>query len=1056
MSEIPAFVPWTRPSNIQPSEDQAKTSNQPVNLVPISKLIMNVRKHFSYNELNDFIESLNRIDTNMKKCEFTPLQLYALHINSTGIDMSGQKNSSVYRPNTHIRKNDFFGPWNFNYLLNLISIDYETNDNNKIFPDLWCTEIGLTKITVIIHNTTIDRSDENENNTTTTGSQTKKEQRTLLDFLIAICRQNQYDDKTAYVWKDALNNEHILTIEHLNNITDKNWDRLTSIPNFVRQMIQDYKQLNQFNDSSQKTLVDPYKTSKARLLADIHCVRRYIYSTIGQLEQLSYLDPIAVDLAIDEVRRTYDDDSDVLINIQNYLHTFCLKKFSEDLATQEQKRIELQTELSLLKQNYQKFSNDRDQNKNELNRLEIEVRHFENKYQEILKNEKQVLQEIEKRKMCGQKELNTNPGGNWKKYLDEAEQIQTSYNKDKKTIGDELAKKRTMSLVAREKYCIINSLCSNAEEKINDLIQYTKLNFDDVRGKLLVKFGRGLLLFGPPGTGKSEILKLASVLAGFTIITPPLSAGELNRPLVGETERLLVDIMSRANTIPYLICALIIDEIDGLVPKRDNNAHQGKVDGISVLLSHIEGVKNIPNLILLGATNRKTMMDEAFLRRMQTKVFVGRPSPRIREKMFEPLVYKDPKIFNKKCMEFLVRISTNFSGAALVALKSAILVSIDRRLTIDEDTLSHIAERVALEYNFYFGSNTLPEIWRKNKAFFDGAFPTKYSLVIPDDMGLPSGRVLIDLHERKRFLELQNRESFTMEQDLNDNEIDFVSIMPRLVHGCNSRNIDTLQIIDHSFLSKQNAFDEKTIFELLNATFDECKHYNRWMIIFHVDSLIILQKNESQFSSSTTIQNLQMYQFIKENSLMTLIEPKKSGDLGGPREQWIVLVVKNPELKSLLIDDIGFKQTKAQQVQEETEKIKQKDDEQERKCPKCLKNYIPAKVNYGSCHYHDGFVWDSQNNVRMTGTKAQELTIRAALRKKSNQINNNQDEPKLIWVCCLRMYGDRECQTGICGIPDELKDIDFGNKDPVELVQEHFLRNKEALQTLQNFTKNIV
>ncbi|CAF4773385.1 unnamed protein product, partial [Rotaria sp. Silwood2] len=94
--------------------------------------------------------------------------------------------------------------------------------------------------------------------------------------------------------------------------------------------------------------------------------------------------------------------------------------------------------------------------------------------------------------------------------------------------------------------------------------------------------------------------------------------------------------MYRSNTIPYLICAMTIDEIDGLVPKRTNNAQQSKVDGISVLLSHIEGVKNIPNLIVLGATNRRNMMDEAFLRRMQAKCFVGRPSPQIRKKMLEP------------------------------------------------------------------------------------------------------------------------------------------------------------------------------------------------------------------------------------------------------------------------------------------------------------------------------------------------------------------------------------------------------------------------------------
>lgn len=152
------------------------------------------------------------------------------------------------------------------------------------------------------------------------------------------------------------------------------------------------------------------------------------------------------------------------------------------------------------------------------------------------------------------------------------------------------------------------------------------------------------------------------------MITQPLAAGELNRPYVGETERLLVDIMSRARDIPYLICAMTIDEIDGLVPKRDNNAQQGKVDGISVLLSHIEGVKDIPNLIVFGATNRRNMMDEAFLRRMQAKVFVGRPSPAVRSNMLTPLVCKNSRVFTSKRLEDLVKITTNFSGAAISAL----------------------------------------------------------------------------------------------------------------------------------------------------------------------------------------------------------------------------------------------------------------------------------------------------------------------------------------------------------------------------------------------------
>ncbi|CAF3436371.1 unnamed protein product, partial [Rotaria sp. Silwood2] len=193
-----------------------------------------------------------------------------------------------------------------------------------------------------------------------------------------------------------------------------------------------------------------------------------------------------------------------------------------------------------------------------------------------------------------------------------------------------------------------------------------------------------------------------AIYAGITMTTVPLAGGELNRPYVGETEKLLIDIMYRSNTIPYLICAMTIDEIDGLVPKRDNNAQQSKVDGISVLLSYIEGVKNIPNLIVFGATNRRNMMDEAFLRRIQAKVFVGRPSPAIRSNMLLPLVCKNSEIFTPARIQSLVKITTNFSGAAIGALKSSLIIELDRN-RITEHRLLELADSVAREFNVWFG-----------------------------------------------------------------------------------------------------------------------------------------------------------------------------------------------------------------------------------------------------------------------------------------------------------------------------------------------------------------
>ena len=154
--------------------------------------------------------------------------------------------------------------------------------------------------------------------------------------------------------------------------------------------------------------------------------------------------------------------------------------------------------------------------------------------------------------------------------------------------------------------------------------------------------------------------KLSTKL-GIAMVGPPLAAGELNRPLVGESERVIIALASRCNRIPYAMCCLSIDEIDSLAPKRDEDSSEGKVDKISVLLSLIDGIKDVPNLMIFSATNRLHMMDEAFLRRMSGKFFVGRPSSAARTKILSDI----PEwALEPDSIDRLTVATTNFSGAA--------------------------------------------------------------------------------------------------------------------------------------------------------------------------------------------------------------------------------------------------------------------------------------------------------------------------------------------------------------------------------------------------------
>ncbi|CAF0835129.1 unnamed protein product, partial [Adineta ricciae] len=864
-TDVPPIYPTNQPATATQISN-AETKEMP-KAEPIEELTMIIRIKFEYSELKQFVDNLNTPDPDnplvINNKPISVFHLYALRSTSKPIDMSNQTERLVYRPNLLIRRNDKFGPWNFNRLLNLIELDYRPGTKGNQFPKLWYTTTS-TSVSVTIIPYAEPTNDGTEVDTSTDSSEAMN---TLEDLLKSISHQNNYGYEDVENWLKDLKGENITKIEHLQNavMNESLWEKLNGVRPAVKQLIYDYVQLNTVGISGSNEVAN-YKKSKATLLADIHRVKRYFYDAIGKRDRLTYLDLKAVDSAIQELREFYADDGNIINTIKEYLYTFCnpTECFTEEDIERERKKVSSEIEKLGCK----------------ANELEKEEKVARNR-SDCLTNEYKILEARWKNK-CDEEEdakaeflgLTRNAPLSRMK-IDEALEKQEGLKNQKEEI--ESAKKK--------KFAELNDATKQSNQLAEDLEKTRKdisdresrlalINADEHR-KLKIKIGRGLLLYGPPGTGKSEILKRAAVYAGITPTTVPLAAGELNRPYVGETEKLLIDIMYRANTIPYLMCAMTIDEIDGLVPKRDNNAQQSKVDGISVLLSHIEGVKNIPNLVVFGATNRRNMMDDAFLRRMQAKCFVGRPSPAIRKKMLRPLLTKDLKDFTNERLDFLVKVTTNFSGAAVGALKSSIVSFLaDNATTLSDHTLLSLANNTAREFSCWFGSSTLPEICRIYPNIFQtnatNNQPPQFSLVLQRKK--PSGRILIDLQERKCFIELSNGP--TMEEKLLDAETSLVTLFARIINGCSSRNIDSIQIIDTDFLSKNTAFDENKIIELLATTFAECDEYNRSMFVFDIDSLITLSINDSNMSQSTSISNIQLYRNIREKCKQAFVENK--------------------------------------------------------------------------------------------------------------------------------------------------------------------------------------
>jgi transitional endoplasmic reticulum ATPase len=174
----------------------------------------------------------------------------------------------------------------------------------------------------------------------------------------------------------------------------------------------------------------------------------------------------------------------------------------------------------------------------------------------------------------------------------------------------------------------------------------------------------GVLLYGPPGTGKTL---LARALAGESDVNFIHVAGpELIDKYVGESEKAVRELFERARqTAPTIV---FFDEIDALAGRR-GDGHEVGERVVSQLLTELDGLQDNPNLVVLGATNRRDSLDEALLRpgRLEEHVEVPLPDEDARRAILE--VHSEGKPYDEDVdLEALAAETEGYSGAELEAL----------------------------------------------------------------------------------------------------------------------------------------------------------------------------------------------------------------------------------------------------------------------------------------------------------------------------------------------------------------------------------------------------
>jgi transitional endoplasmic reticulum ATPase len=143
---------------------------------------------------------------------------------------------------------------------------------------------------------------------------------------------------------------------------------------------------------------------------------------------------------------------------------------------------------------------------------------------------------------------------------------------------------------------------------------------------------RGVLLYGPPGCGKTFVVR--ALASSGRLSVHAVKGAELMDKWVGASEKAVRDLFRRArDSAPSLI---FLDELDALAPRRGQSFDSGVTDRVvASLLTELDGIEPLRNVVVLGATNRPDLIDPALLRpgRLEKLVFVEPPDAEARREI---------------------------------------------------------------------------------------------------------------------------------------------------------------------------------------------------------------------------------------------------------------------------------------------------------------------------------------------------------------------------------------------------------------------------------------
>ena len=241
----------------------------------------------------------------------------------------------------------------------------------------------------------------------------------------------------------------------------------------------------------------------------------------------------------------------------------------------------------------------------------------------------------------------------------------------------------------------------NVKRELQEAVEWP-LRYPELYKTIGYNMPRGILLFGPSGTGKTLLAKAVATESEANFIS--VKGPELLSKWVGESERGVREVFRRARQAAP--CIIFFDEIDSVAPTRGMGGGSMVTERVvSQLLTELDGIQALQGVVVLAATNRIDMVDTALLRAGRFDKIIGTPLPdKDARKQTLQIHMKGKPISKEVEIGRLVEMTVGFNGADLAALVntavSIVLQAYIAKYPRPEDTKKHLYEPIVTYEHF--------------------------------------------------------------------------------------------------------------------------------------------------------------------------------------------------------------------------------------------------------------------------------------------------------------------------------------------------------------------